>query len=94
MFVFRPSCVHVPLRLTSPRVIGFQVAIGYQQLGDGFVKDLPVGELQDSGLLFIWVINAKYRFALQLMKDWGYKCVQAGACASPPPLATFSVRFV
>ncbi len=52
-----------------------QVAIGYQQLGDSFVKDLPVGDLQDSGLLFIWVINAKYRFALQLLKDWGYKYV-------------------
>ncbi len=50
-----------------------QVAIGYQQLGDSFIRDLPLADLQDSGLLFVWVINAKYRLALTLMKEWGYR---------------------
>lgn len=50
-----------------------QVAIGYQQLGDTFIQDLPISAVQDSGLLFMWVINAKYRFALTLLDKWGYK---------------------
>ena len=88
-----PARVSGALRLFA--VDTCQVAIGYQQLGDSFVKDLPVGELQDSGLLFVWVINAKYRFALQLLKDWGYTYVSAvpwsSMCLSPP---LYGTRFV
>lgn len=51
----------------------YQVAIGYQQLGDPLIQDIPIGEVQDSGLLFMWVINAKYKFAVAMMAEWGYK---------------------
>jgi len=52
------------------------VAIGYQQLSDSFIQTLPIGRLQDDGLLFVWVINAKYRMALQLIHEWGYHLIQ------------------
>ena len=33
---------------------------------------LPIPKLQENGFLFIWVINAKYRLALELLTLWGY----------------------
>lgn len=59
----------------SHSVVGtmLQVAIGYQQLGDNLIQDIPIAEVQDSGLMFMWVINAKYRFAINMLEKWGYK---------------------
>ena len=51
------------------------VAIGYQQLADFHIKELPVKQLQTDGFIFVWVINAKYRFALSLLEHWGYELV-------------------
>jgi mRNA (2'-O-methyladenosine-N6-)-methyltransferase len=51
------------------------VALGYEQLTDNFIRDMPFGKLQDNGFLFMWVINAKYRFALSLFELWGYELV-------------------
>lgn len=51
------------------------VAIGYQQLSDSLITEIPFPELQDDGFLFMWVINAKYKFALELMEKWGYRLV-------------------
>lgn len=51
------------------------VALGYSQLTDQHIQQLPIPKLQDQGLCFIWVINAKYKFALDLFKQWGYRCV-------------------
>jgi len=51
------------------------VALGYEQLGDNFIRDMPFSKLQDNGFLFMWVINAKYRFALSLFELWGYELV-------------------
>jgi len=40
-------------------------------LSDQFITDLPIPRLQTDGLLFMWVINAKYRLGLELIKTWG-----------------------
>jgi mRNA m6A methyltransferase catalytic subunit len=48
------------------------VALGYSQLTDADIQALPVPSLQASGLLFVWVINAKYKFTLDLFDRWGY----------------------
>lgn len=37
--------------------------------------NLPFEKIQTSGFLFIWVINAKYRFALKLFEKHGYRLV-------------------
>ena len=37
--------------------------------------DIPFEKLQENGFLFIWVINAKYRFAIQMMEEKGYTLV-------------------
>ena len=50
------------------------VALGYSQLSDDAIAALPVPELQQGGgLLFLWVINAKYKFTLDLFDSWGYE---------------------
>jgi hypothetical protein len=50
------------------------VALGYSQLSDDAVAALPVPELQRrGGLLFVWVINAKFKFTLDLFDRWGYE---------------------
>ena len=51
------------------------VALGYSQLTDADITALPIPALQANGFLFIWVINAKYKFALDLFASWGYECV-------------------
>jgi mRNA (2'-O-methyladenosine-N6-)-methyltransferase len=51
------------------------VAIGYDQLSDTLIQKIPFASLQDNGFLFMWVINAKYRFALSLLQDQGYELV-------------------
>ena len=48
------------------------VALGYSQLTDRDIEDLPVPQLQRDGFLFVWVINAKYKFTLDLFERWGY----------------------
>lgn len=50
------------------------VAIAYDTLKDEeIVNDIPYEKLQQNGFLMIWVINNKYRFAVQLFKQYGYK---------------------
>ena len=51
------------------------VAIAYDTLNDKQILDIPFDKLQTDGFLFIWVINAKYRFALEMMEHFGYKLV-------------------
>ena len=52
------------------------VALGYSQLTDSHITNIPVSKLQkDGGFLFVWVINAKYKFCLDLFKEWGYEMV-------------------
>lgn len=51
------------------------VALGYSQLTDADIVALPVPQLQRNGFLLIWVINAKYKFTLDLFDKWGYQCV-------------------
>ena len=50
------------------------MALGYSQLTDADIVNLPVPRLQTDGLLFVWVINAKYKFTLDLFERWGYTC--------------------
>lgn len=51
------------------------VALGYSQLTDKDIQNLPIPALQKDGFLFIWVINAKYQFCLDLFDRWGYTLV-------------------
>lgn len=51
------------------------VALGYSQLTDRDIQNLPIPQLQKNGFLFIWVINAKYQFTLDLFDQWGYELV-------------------
>eukprot|EP00884_Botryococcus_braunii_P005425 jgi/Botrbrau1/14884/Bobra.0248s0003.1 len=51
------------------------VALGYSQLTDTDITALPIPKLQSDGFLFIWVINAKYKFTLDLFRKWGYTIV-------------------
>ncbi|KAK9798897.1 hypothetical protein WJX73_003541 [Symbiochloris irregularis] len=51
------------------------VSLGYSQLTDADIMNLPVPKLQSNGFLFVWVINAKYKFTLDLFERWGYRVV-------------------
>jgi mRNA (2'-O-methyladenosine-N6-)-methyltransferase len=51
------------------------VSLGYSQLTDQDIADLPLPQLQKNGLLFVWVINAKYQWCLNQFKKWGYEFV-------------------
>ena len=52
------------------------MAIAYSTLTDKDILNLPMDKIQTNGFLFIWVINAKFRFALQFFHKWGYKLVE------------------
>ena len=48
----------------------------HSQLTDADIASLPVPQLQTGGgFLFIWVINYKYKWTLDLFEKWGYKWV-------------------
>ena len=49
------------------------VAIAYSTMTDDRIMNLPLELVQKNGFLFIWVINNKYKFALDLFKRKGYK---------------------
>lgn len=51
----------------------FPPLAGYSQLSDDAITSLPIPKLQQNGFLFIWVINAKYQFCLNLFEKWGYE---------------------
>lgn len=51
------------------------VAIAYSTLCDQQILNIPLDKVQKSGFLFIWVINNKYRFALDMFDKWGYRLV-------------------
>ena len=51
------------------------VAIGYSSLADDAIASLPIPSLQTEGLLLIWVINAKFRLAMEMFKRWGYTMI-------------------
>lgn len=51
------------------------VALGYSQLTDRDIQALPIPSLQTNGFLFVWVINAKVQFTMDLFEQWGYTCV-------------------
>ena len=52
------------------------VAIAYETLNDKDILSMPFEKIQTDGFIFIWVINAKYRFALQIMEHFGYKYIR------------------
>ena len=37
--------------------------------------NIPFNLIQTDGFLFIWVINAKYRFAVMMLEELGYELV-------------------
>jgi hypothetical protein len=56
------------------------VSLGYSQLNDHDIVNLPVPQLQSNGFLLVWVINAKYKFTLDLFDKWGYRCAGRPLC--------------
>ena len=51
------------------------VALGYGQLTNKDILNIPIEKLQSKGLLFLWVINASFDFAMTLFERWGYTVV-------------------
>jgi mRNA m6A methyltransferase catalytic subunit len=52
------------------------VKTNYTTLNENdILNNIPFDTIQQNGFLFIWVINAKYRFALHLFAKYGYKLV-------------------
>lgn len=51
------------------------VTISYDSLSDQEIGKLPIPQLQTSGLLLLWTINAKYTLSLSLLEKWGYQYV-------------------
>jgi N6-adenosine-specific RNA methylase IME4 len=70
------------------------VALGYSQLTDSDILELPVPRLQAAGFLFVWVINAKYKFTLDLFERWGYTCAAYQYSSVWPEFSTEKVQRV
>lgn len=63
------------------------VKTNYSTLNDSDIMNkIPFDKLQTDGFLFIWVINNKYRFALQIFKKYGYKFVDELVWVKQTPL--------
>lgn len=55
-----------PWRLSSSQP-SRGVAIQYSSLGDEAIEQIPIPTLQKEGFLFIWVINAKFQWTVNVM---------------------------
>jgi len=55
-----------PWRLSSSQP-SRGVAIQYSSLSDEAIELIPVPLLQKEGFIFIWVINAKFQFTVNVM---------------------------
>lgn len=51
------------------------VALSYGQLTNKDIVNIPIDKLQSDGLLFLWVINSSFDFAMTLLETWGYRIV-------------------
>lgn len=51
------------------------VAIAYDSLSDDEILDIPLYQIQSQGFLFLWVINARYAKACDMMITWGYEVI-------------------
>ena len=72
--MFDVICMDPPWQLSSANPTR-GVAIAYDTLTDKEIMELPYHLLQTDGFLMIWVINAKYRYALELFRTFGYSLV-------------------
>lgn len=64
-----PSCYRLHCRLL-PCCLLFCIAACYT---DHDIRNLPIPQLQRAGsFLFVWVINSKYQYTLDLFDSWGY----------------------
>ena len=48
------------------------VAISYDTLSDNLISNIDIPKLQTDGFIFLWTINAKYMFSVELLTKWGY----------------------
>lgn len=48
-------------------------SLNYNTLTNEEIMDLPVGDLSQHGLLFLWVINSQLTAGLECMRRWGYQ---------------------
>ena len=52
------------------------VPLPYPQMSDDELACMPVASLaQDDAMLFLWIVDTKLRFALELMEHWGFTYV-------------------
>lgn len=72
--LFDVICMDPPWQLSTANPTR-GVAIAYDTLNDNDVINMPLWKIQNAGFLFIWVINAKYKFAFDLFDQQGYKVV-------------------
>ena len=49
------------------------VALGYSQMSDVSVLEIPIHILQSTGILMVWAINAKYKCCIDIVTQWGYE---------------------
>ena len=68
-----PTCPTPPVTALQSRRDWSEVAAPRSQLTDADICALPVPRLQTAGFLFVWVVNAKFKFALDLFELWGYE---------------------
>ena len=49
------------------------MALPYQTLGDNLLLNLKIDQLQDSGLMFLWVTGRAMEIGRECLEVWGYK---------------------
>jgi mRNA (2'-O-methyladenosine-N6-)-methyltransferase len=50
-----------------------KVALGYSQLKNNDIEGMDIPALQKHGFIFVWVINARYQYTMDMLEKWGYR---------------------
>jgi len=60
-------------KIDNSRLSGFGAELRYKLITDEELLDLPIKNLaDDSCALFLWVVNARLDFGIEVLKHWGF----------------------
>lgn len=68
-------------KIGNSELSGFGAAKRYDLMGDEDILRLPVEQISDKDCaLFLWAVNSRIDFAIEVMKRWGFDYKTVAFC--------------
>jgi len=68
-------------KVSRSRLSGYGAELRYSLMKDEELKDLSIGKITDDNCaLFLWVVNSRLDFGIDILKSWGFDYKQIAFC--------------